>query len=519
MVALRQPSWLQGLLLLAGSAQASKWTVTSYYVVKPTTSVYTLFTETYTGTSTFALTKGAEPTAAATSTYTSTDSYDDLEIVELYLDPEDVDESDILTSTSYTVASAYTYWYQDFVYTAPASCPTAFTVTTSAYIYVPTAVEDQLSPTSATTSVSTSRDGDTYTRVTAWLPADAGVAETTDLYTDFVYTYYIEDCRNPTATGSAYFGPGGSGGGYSGGGGSSSGGGSRFSCSDYDDYFCGYIFIYTIVLATVLPSIFLLGFLENYFWFRRMMIGKFSLRFGTVMWIFLFLPVLCFTRQCPARDIQTQVALKEQWKKVSFGKALGLWFKHGFRHRYPVALLGQHPQYHNPAPGQVYAQNGQAPPAMGQLPPGPPPPGGYVYYAPGPGGQQPYPQGPPPADGYKMPPEGVSQMGNAPPPGMVMYYPQQPQQAYQAPDQQNYGHQSIYGGPPPPGQAYSPPPGAPGAPSPVSAQASELQQPSVSPQPSHPAHELPQQSAPNGQQQQQQQQQPPPAQPPTGIQQ
>jgi len=441
---------------------AAQWTVTSYYVVTETTSVWTAFEETYMVTETFGLKSGVTPTAtSALSTYTSTDTFDDLEIVEVYLDGSAVNETDIMTTTTYgydydDFYAPQTYYVAPIEYTAPSSCPTAFTVSTHTTVRIPTAVADQVSPTTISTSVYSYADGDTYTYITAYLPADQ-VSITVDTTSDWLYTYYIADCSNPVATSRGYY-------------------------DDYDDdddfnrgsawqtcmnsSYCSGLAIYAIVLAALIPALFLFGFLESYFWFRRMMIGKFSLRFGTVLWIFLLLPVLCFTRQCPARDDQTQEALRAQWKKVSFGKALGLWFRWGFRHRYPVELLGVHPLYHNPAPGQA----GPMPP----FPPGPPPPGGYVYYAPGPpppDGQPAYPPGafpagPPPPEGFKGAPD-MQQMGPPPagmvPPGMVLYYPQYPPQAY-APQNQ------------PPQQ--QPPPAAPNSVSPQPSEPSQLVHPS-----------------------------------------
>lgn len=439
--------------LLAGSAAASQWTVTSYYAVKPTTSVWTYYDETYTETATLGLKDGVTPTAQAISTYTSTYSYDDIEYVELYYDGEDIDEDDIMTTTTYEYeyGSPYTYYVQAVEYTAPSSCPTPFTVQTYTDIDVPNAVLDQLSYKTVETSVYTYADGDTYTQITAYVD-DPVATMTVDTASDWVYTYYIADCRNPTATGAAFYGPGYDDDDF---GGSRYGGGGSYWGSCMGNSYCSGLAIYVIVLASLIPALFLLGFVENYFWFRRMMTGKFSLRFGTVLWIFLLLPVLCFTRQCPARDPETQKALKAQWKTVGFGKALGLWFRWGFRHKYPVELLGAHPLYHNPAPGQAQ---------MGQVPPGPPPPGGYVYYTPGPApdGQPGYPpQGPPP-DGWKGQPGMPPQMA-APPPGMVMYYPQYPPQAHVPPQQTPSS-----------------------APSPVSALASpsDAPQPAASPQPS-----------------------------------
>ena len=465
-------------LVLASTARATQWSVTSYYAVKPTTEVdiytddyYTdvyTYTQEYTGN--FVVKDGVTPTAAATlSATTYTDSYYDIEMVEIYLDGDDVaaDELQPTTTTDDDYYGSYdyatTYYYQNIEYTAPTSCPTAFTVTTSTNIIIPSAVRNQITPTSITTYIATQDDGGKYTYVTAFLDSDA-VPVSINTASDYYYSYYVADCRDPN------------GGSY---------GGSRYNDDDDDDHrsgwdycmgdsYCSGMAIYVIVIAALIPALFLLGFLESYFWFRRMMLGKFALRFGTLLWILLILPVLCFTRNCPARDADTQKALLEQWKKVSFGKALGLWFKWGFRHRYPVELLGAHPMYHNPPPAQQQQQ-------MFQVPPGPPAPGGYVYYTPGPpgpDGQPTFQPMPPPPEGYKGAPPNMQQqqMGSVPP-GMVMYYPQYPPQAHAPPPQHQQQQQPM----------------SPGSVSPEASQAPSVAgQPSVSPPPptNHPAGEV-----------------------------
>ncbi|KAI6780500.1 uncharacterized protein J7T54_000139 [Emericellopsis cladophorae] len=406
-------------------AAATQWTVTSYYVATETTSVWTMYDETYTDLMTFGLQKTYTPDEdAATSTSSYIYTYDDLKVVEIYVDPAKIEEDQIVTSTSYEYSydAPETYYVQNIVYTAPTSCPTAFTVTTRSTLAIPTEVLDGVSFESLSTSYSTDYYGDRYTYVDAVVPDSLIPTSSSDLADDYVYSYYIADCRNPTATGDAFYGPS-----YWGSD-DDDDDSSSFTSGSSDDYdsIWGYqpLRTYVIVVASVIPSIFLLGFFENYFWFRRMMTGKFSLRFGTCCWIFLLLPVMCFTRQCPARDSETQKALKAQWKQTGFGKALGLWFKHGFRHRYPVDLLGVNPVYNNPAQPQQ--------PPMGQpYPGGPPPPGGYIYYGPGP---QPDGSMSSQGDAKGMPPHGMPPHGMPqPPPGMVMYYPQYPQQAYMQP--------------------------------------------------------------------------------------
>jgi hypothetical protein len=257
---------------LALPAAASQWTVTSYYVAKETTSVWTEYDETYTDTMTFALQKSYKPDEdAATSTSTYSYTYNDLEIIEVYVDPAKIDEDEIVTTTTdyeYSSDAPITYYVQNVVYTAPSSCPTAFTVTTVTTLNIPTEVVDGISFESLSTSVYTYMDGDRQTYINKFVPDSLVPNTTINTATDYVYSYFIADCRNPTATGDAYYGPG-----YWDGDGDDD---DDFDSSDYYDSVWGYYSLrtYVIVVATVIPGIFLLGFLENYLWFRSMMRGS-----------------------------------------------------------------------------------------------------------------------------------------------------------------------------------------------------------------------------------------------------
>ena len=158
------------------------------------------------------------------------------------------------------------------------------------------------------------------------------------------------------------------------------------------------------------------------------MLGKGCLRFGTVCWICLSLWVACFTRSQSRRSPEDQKLLREKWRQTSFGTAIKLWFKWGFRHRYPVPLLGQYSRntvgivpegQPLPVPGMVQ-MNGNYPGGP------PPPPGAYMpngqgqaYYPP-PQGWVPGPNG----QAYPMPPPGQAYMPG--PNGAVQYYGEQP---------------------------------------------------------------------------------------------
>jgi hypothetical protein len=335
----------------------------------------------------------------------------------------------------YDEDNPYTGFYMPIAYTAPSSCPTAFTWSTYTEIYFPTEVvrAGLITPVSEE-SVTSTYGGSTTVYVSAYLEYDSR-SLTVDITDDFIYTWYVAYCTDPaeyygtvtTTTGTATSTRTGSGTSQTGNSDPSEPTRSRFGIDQCDSLMsCGWLTTALIVIAAVLPAIFVLGFLESYFWFRRLMTGKSALRFGTVCWMFLLLPVICLTRRTPARDTNTQGQLREQWKATSFGTALGLWFKYGFRHKYPVEILGEHPAYDNHFPSKEVDVQQQQPIGYGMpaprhsTAPSQPP---LVYYATTAGG------GPP----------GHTQVAPMPPPdgaGGPPYYPQYPPQAAYAPMQQ-----------------------------------------------------------------------------------
>lgn len=137
-------SW--GILALAGLASASQWTVTSYLVASESLQVYTdtyyettdIYTYTYQDLYTLKSGVTAAP-SAATSTSTYTDDYQDLEIIQVYIDPASLDQEDYATITyddNYDEDESYTYYVMPLVMTAPESCPTPFTCVQSSILLI-----------------------------------------------------------------------------------------------------------------------------------------------------------------------------------------------------------------------------------------------------------------------------------------------------------------------------------------------------------------------------------------------
>lgn len=474
MAPLGMASGLLSILPLAGLASAAQWTITSTVVAVPTTETWTYTydptdIETITDTYTYTWPLSPDVTAPAsaaitTSTYTD---YNDLEVVLVYIDGASVDEDDYVTSYEYDYdydEDSHTAYLMPIEMTAPSSCPTAFTYSTYTEISIPSAVISAglVTPVSEETSYVTYERGTTYTYVTAYLSSDA-VSLTSGLNDNYIYTWFVEYCTDPasyygeytttstddgfgslpTSTSGFGFGDDDDDNDNNDNNNDNSNGDideitrSRFGIEDCNDLMhCGWLTTGLICIAAILPSIFLLGFLESYFWFRRLMTGKSAFRFGTICWMFLLLPVICLTRRAPARDADAQISLKEQWRNTSFGKALGLWVKYGFRHKYPVEIIGEHPNYKNDYTASWKQEDyqkpiGYGPPPTNMAPSQPP----MVYYLPtGATGQ---------GQGAAGAGRGPTQAAPMPPPnGGAPYYPQYPQQA-------------VYAGPPPANQQRS----------------------------------------------------------------
>ncbi|KAH7124458.1 hypothetical protein EDB81DRAFT_890541 [Dactylonectria macrodidyma] len=123
--------------LLAISAYAT-WTVTSFYALGLTTSTNPHFTSIkYTETASFALKSDADPTGKPFSTSTYLQWGENVEVVEIFYSKNNVDASDIQATTTTATTDANTDYLQEVVFTAPASCPTPFTVTTYTSVNIP----------------------------------------------------------------------------------------------------------------------------------------------------------------------------------------------------------------------------------------------------------------------------------------------------------------------------------------------------------------------------------------------
>ena len=311
------------------SPPSHHFTVTSYYVITTTASQYTLttctspcHTYTYIYPTTVALKPTVTPTVSPTSSHTQTYTYDDLEVVSLFLPGGAVASSDLSTWDP-----APTDDNTDYVYaytipvtrTAPSSCPTPFTVTTLDAVYMPWQVTPYLTPTSTTSTTHWVPDA---TRVYAYVtlilnPTAIPASQHNPTYNQAHNEY--NSCFNPATTSPGYYS-------------------SSTFCSALTG--CVAKATWMIVVATLLPTMFVLGLVENYFWFRRLMLGRWTLRLGTVCWCLGSLWCVFLTHNVRARSKEDQVLLRQFWASLGWRARIGVWLRWGFRHRYPVETIG-----------------------------------------------------------------------------------------------------------------------------------------------------------------------------------
>ncbi|KAK4194066.1 hypothetical protein QBC40DRAFT_291449 [Triangularia verruculosa] len=294
---------------------------------------------------------GVTPLSAKTQTKT----FWDLELVTLYLPPGAVPRSELV---DYQMAPApaelLPRFVVDMTLTAPASCPTLFEYTTTIDLrfigdglpksfisseLLPKGTVEAQTFTETRTLLSPILGGTPRTTVTQTLvaafttihikPTDlppirpAALAEDDYPYyphLGFVSSYYIQNCYLPGQERPLT---------------------KEETCPYTYAGACSHTEPWVVIVAAVIPSVFLLGFVENFFWFRRLMLGKWCLRFGTVCWSLLLIFVVSCTLRERDRDAEDQARLKEQWKAIPFWMKMKLWFRWGFRHQYPVAWLGE----------------------------------------------------------------------------------------------------------------------------------------------------------------------------------
>lgn len=360
--------------LLTSPSLASPWIVTANYeaivTVEPgfTDREYSV-TEapsTYTEIATITSPTGAP---ISTSTITETDDYseDTVTIVEvLYPYNSAYTASDEYYATVTTGENVYTSFVVNVTYTAPTGCSSTWTYTTAIYIDPPYQVQDALVPVATSTSLyidnSSPFQPTTITEIYAYVdPTQVPSSSLSVLSSE--YAPY-PSCYNPTSS-------------------SSDSGDDNGDDDDSDSssssgiYSCGYymcssddggswindssyygISPLAIILITVLGwtfIIFVAGLFENYYYFRRLMMGwaaRRGLPIIWMLWLFPFSLLVCvwFSRRgYQARSEAEAKELTQKWKETGFWEKKLLWLRHGFGSGYPAVLGAAPPRVGQPA--------------------------------------------------------------------------------------------------------------------------------------------------------------------------
>ncbi|KAJ6137604.1 hypothetical protein N7471_004090 [Penicillium samsonianum] len=113
-----------------------------------------------------------------------------------------------------------------------------------------------------------------------------------------------------------------------------------------------YLAIVLICTLGWIGIVFILGMIEAWVRFRRLMTGWQTRRGFPLFWSFLLLPfslfcLFCFRKGYRARSREDAEVLQKRWDAMGFWTKMGLFFAWGFRFKYPTVL--------GPAPATVKA--------------------------------------------------------------------------------------------------------------------------------------------------------------------
>lgn len=137
------------ILLSVPLARGTQWTVKSYAVLSPYVKSLSYITDAYTYNKTIYLSSlSSTPTASPFSSTITRYFSEDVTYITYYLPPGAVAQAVIASATADSSDPiTFTDFYMPIEYTAPASCPSVFTYTTSTAVYVPAGAESQVTPT------------------------------------------------------------------------------------------------------------------------------------------------------------------------------------------------------------------------------------------------------------------------------------------------------------------------------------------------------------------------------------
>ncbi|RAQ48679.1 hypothetical protein AFGD_010799 [Aspergillus flavus] len=329
---------------------AVPWVVTDYYEQAVVTEAYYYGSEVITTIQEVSPTATSLPEAVSTITSIGTGYYggDATVIQKLY--PTGVGESldDYDRYPYYRDNSHYTIFKVYLTYSAPTGCATQWTQTTAVPVSPPVVVQNLLPRTATETSISVDSSQPfqptTYTYDVVYVDPTQVPSSSLDSL-----SYYNRPTSLYTGAQCYYTSTEGS---YS----RSSYGGYYGYDDDYnwflDDYYMGISpLALTLILTIGWIGLFLiLGFIEAFVRFRRLMTGWQTRRGLPVCWSLTVIPIslllLCFFRKgYRARSQADAEILKKRWDAMGFWTKLRLFFVWGFRFKYPPML--------GPAPARV----------------------------------------------------------------------------------------------------------------------------------------------------------------------
>ncbi|KAJ5834236.1 hypothetical protein N7447_000262 [Penicillium robsamsonii] len=351
--------------VLTPFVQAAPWIVTDVYEQKVTTNYYDEVTT---------VVQQISPTATlpseALSTITSTDTIYDYTVIQKlyptgygvergsYYDYHDgVDSDGNYLSTIYKV---------NLTYSAPTACSTQWTTTTGVTITPPYEIATLLPRDNVETS--TSVDNGKAFQPTTYI-YEIVFVEPTQLPKSSLSTLKLYHAPTSVYTGAgceytgltSHYGYSDD---YNTG---ETASGSGYTSSNYYDYYdddnwftsarwsgigISYLAITLICVLGWVGIVFILGMIEAWVRFRRLMTGWQTRRGLPLFWAFIWLPLslfflCCFRKGYRARSKEDAEILQKRWDAMGFWTKIRLFFAWGFRFKYPTVL--------GPAPALVRA--------------------------------------------------------------------------------------------------------------------------------------------------------------------
>ncbi|KAJ5487979.1 hypothetical protein N7530_002279 [Penicillium desertorum] len=359
-------------IVLSPFVQAAPWIVTDTYEQEVNTDYYSdLVTEIH------QISPTATLPAEALSTATSTDTVYDYTVVQKLYPTGYGEERGLYDSYDYGNYGTMdddgnyhsTVYKVNLTYSAPTACSTQWTTTTAVAVTPPYEIATLLPRDHVTTSTSVDSSepfqSTTYIYEVVFVEPTQIPSRTLSSLSSYntpTSRYLGAGCRY---TDSDYNGNSGYYTGLSDGPGNSDGSsnGYYYGYGYYDDdnWFTSkwgsglgisYLAIVLICALGWIGIVFILGMIEAWVRFRRLMTGWQTRRGLPLFWSFIWLPLslfclFCFRKGYRARSKEDAEVLQKRWDAMGFWTKLRLFFAWGFRFKYPTVL--------GPAPALVKA--------------------------------------------------------------------------------------------------------------------------------------------------------------------